>query len=168
MGIVRTVCVFSLLLGLPALAEEAKRNSDDVRLEFEVGGGVTSRTDLSPTLSGRLGVDLWGWFTPSIRLISVGPWTPATSAWAIQGELRAHTRGFFQITGGIGFGLATANVARDAQVFDADLTRAAQPWLTGDVGARLVFGPLFVGASVGGAPFQQRWLFSANVGLIAF
>lgn len=162
------------LLGLfvvssSALAhEQVKRSVDDPKLEVEVSGGVTSRTDVTPTVSARLGVDLWNWFTPSVRLVSVAPWAGSQSAWAVQGELRAHTRGTFQLTGGLGFGLATANVVRTGSGLDADLTRPALPWLTGDVGARVRLGPLFLGVSVGGAPLQQQWLASLNLGFVAF
>lgn len=163
--------LLSLGLVTSAFADpaEVKKTTDDPKLEVEVTGGVTSRSDLTPTVSARLGVDFWNWFTPSVRLVSVAPWSGSQSAWAIQAELRGHTRGsLLQLTGGIGFGLATANVVRAPTGVDADLSRPAQPWLTGDVGARVLLGPLFLGVSVGGAPLQQQWLASLNLGFVAF
>jgi hypothetical protein len=157
------------LLSTPVLAHErVERPADGPKLEVEVSGGVTSRTDLTPTVSARLGVDVWNWFTPSVRLLSVAPWAGSQSAWAIQAELRAHSKGTFQLTGGVGLGLATANVVRTGSGLDAELTRPALPWLTGDVGARVLLGPIFVGVSVGGAPLQQQWLASLNLGFVAF
>lgn len=146
-----------------------QRSSDTAKLEVEVGAGATSRDAISPTVSARVGVDLWNWFTPSVRLVSVTPWAGPESAWAIQGELRAHTRGrVLQLTGGVGLGLATANVVRSSSGLDANLTRPALPWLTGDVGVRALLGPFFLGVSVGGAPLQQQWLASLNLGFVAF
>ena len=138
-------------------------------LELELAGGASAQNDLTPTVSGRIGVDLWNWLTPSVRVLSIAPWAGPTSAWAIQGELRAHTKGtLLQLTGGVGLGLATASVDRSASGVDATVSRAAQPWLTGDLGARLLLGPFFVGASVGVAPLQRQWLGSLNLGVIAF
>jgi hypothetical protein len=92
-----------------------------------------------------------------------------SGAWAIQAELRGHTKGsLLQLTGGLGLALATANMVRSDAGLDASLARPAQPWLTGDLGARLLLGPFFIGVSVGGAPLQQQWLGSLNLGVIAF
>lgn len=162
-----------LLLCLPALAlanpAEVKEAASGPKLELEVTAGAASRNDLAPTVSARVGLDLWNWFTPSVRVFSVAPWAGPESAWAIQGELRAHTRGtLFQLTGGLGLGLATATVVRGSTGLEAGLTRSAQPWLTGDLGVRALLGPFFIGLSVGGAPFQQQWLGSLNLGVIAF
>lgn len=163
--------LFAAVLSLPAFAEEeaVRRSPDDPKLELEIAGGASAQNDLTPTVSGRIGVDLWNWLTPSVRVLSVAPWAGPTSAWAIQGELRAHTQGaLLQLTGGVGLGLATASVDRSSSGVDATVARAAQPWLTGDVGARVLLGPFFLGASVGVAPIQRQWLGSLNVGLIAF
>ena len=143
-----TLLSLGLVTSVLAAPAEVKKTTDDPKLEVEVSGGVTSRSDLTPTVSARLGVDLWNWFTPSVRLVSVAPWSGSQSAWAIQAELRGHTRGsLLQLTGGIGFGLATANVVRAPTGVDADLSRPAQPWLTGDLGGRVLLGPLFLGVS---------------------
>ncbi len=96
-------------------------------------------------------------------------WAGSQSAWAIEAELRGHTKGaLLQLTGGLGLGLATANVVRSDAGLDASLARPAQPLLTGDLGARVLLGPFFIGVSVGAAPLQQQWLGSLNLGVIAF
>lgn len=160
------------LLALPAFAHQPPPPpppADGPKLELEVSAGAVSRTDLSPTVSARLGVDVWNWFTPSVRVFSVAPWEGPSSAWAIQAEARAHTKGsLLQLTGGIGIGLATANVQRSGVTLEGELTRAAVPWITGDIGLRLLLGPFFVGLSVGGAPLQQQLLGSLNLGVVAF
>ncbi|MDP1920316.1 MAG: hypothetical protein Q8L14_28990 [Myxococcales bacterium] len=149
--------------------EQVAPSTDQPKLELEVSAGATARTELTPTVSARIGVDFWNWFTPSIRVLSVAPWAGSQSAWAIQAELRGHTKGsLLQLTGGLGLGLATANVLRSDAGLDASLARPAQPWLTGDIGARLLLGPFFIGVSVGGAPLQRQWLGSLNLGVIAF
>lgn len=149
--------------------EQVKPSPDDPKLELEVTAGATARTELTPTVSARIGVDFWNWFTPSVRVLSVAPWSGSQSAWAIQAELRGHTKGsLLQLTGGLGLGLATANVVRSDAGLDASLARPAQPWLTGDLGARVLLGPIFIGVSIGGAPLQQQWLGSLNLGVIAF
>ncbi|MBL8918972.1 MAG: hypothetical protein JNJ54_08955 [Myxococcaceae bacterium] len=164
-----TLVVPLLLASATLAAPEVKKDGGDAKLELEVGAGATSRDAISPTVSARVGVDLWNWFTPSVRLVSVAPWAGPESAWAIQGELRAHTRGrVLQLTGGVGLGLATANVVRSSSGLDANLTRPALPWLTGDLGLRALLGPFFVGVAVGGAPLQQQWLASLNLGFVAF
>lgn len=171
MNALRLAVVVPLTLARLALAEPAqvKKSADDPKLEVEVSGGVTSRDDVSPTVSARLGVDFWNWFTPSVRVVSVSPWAGTQSAWAIQGELRGHTKGtLLQLTGGLGIGIATANVSRSTSGLGAELTRPAQPWLTGDIGVRALLGPVFLGVSVGGAPLQQQWLASLNLGFVAF
>lgn len=170
MNRLRLIPVIALLAPLMGLAEPAvKQSSDTAKLEVEVSAGATSRDAISPTVAARVGVDLWNWFTPSVRLVSVTPWAGPESAWAIQGELRAHTRGrVLQLTGGVGLGLATANVVRSTGGLDAALARPAQPWLTGDVGVRALLGPFFIGVSAGGAPLQRQWLASLNLGFVAF
>lgn len=165
------LAIVAAVLSCPAFAEEEAvcRSPDDPKLELEVAGGASAQNDLTPTVSGRIGVDLWNWLTPSVRVLSIAPWAGPSSAWAIQGELRAHTKGtLLQLTGGVGLGLATASVERSASGIDATVARAAQPWLTGDLGARVLLGPFFVGASIGGAPLQRQWLGSLNLGVIAF
>lgn len=165
----RLVTLGVMLFGASAFAEEERASSapSSPKLELEVSAGATPRLELTPTVSGRVGVDLWNWFTPSVRVLSVAPWSGSSSAWAIQGELRAHTSGtLLQLTGGVGLGLATASIDRGSTELDATVQKA-QPWLTGDVGARVLLGPFFLGASLGYAPVQGQWLGALSLGLIA-
>jgi len=170
MTVPRLMLCGAMLSAVVSFAEEGPpRDSHSPKLELEISAGATTRLQLSPAVSGRVGVDLWNWFTPSVRVVSVAPWAGSNSAWAIQGELRAHTGGtFVQLTGGVGLGLATATIDREGSELDATVQKAAQPWLTGDVGGRVLLGPVFLGASLGYAPVQRQWLGSVQLGVIAF
>lgn len=140
----------------------------DPRLELEVGAGASSLAHPTPTFAGRIGVDLLDWFTPSLQVMSATPLSGAAAGFGIIAELRAHTRGRFQLTGGVGMGLATASFTSPSSgLVDAQLNRVS-PYLFADLGVRVTFGPFWVGASVGGAPLAQQWLALLTVGFAAF
>jgi hypothetical protein len=158
------------LLALPAFAGP--------QLEVEVGAGASGLSLIAPTFTGRVGVDLMGWFTPSLRVMSLTPLSGDTVGWSALAELRAHTPGVFQLTGGVGLGLATASFTRQASgavstqvstlATSTLSTNTIAPYLFADLGVRVKLGPVFVGASVGGAPFANQYLALLSVGFAAF
>ncbi len=159
MKTLRLLCALSLALAVPALAGP--------KLELEVGAGGSGTKAAAATLTGRIGVDLLDWFTPSVRVVTLTPLGGAPTALAVLGEVRAHTSGKLQLTAGVGVGVATATFVPGATGVDATVARAT-PWLQGDVGLRVVLGPFFVGLGVGGAPAAQRWMATLSVGVAAF
>ena len=141
------------------------------RLEMEAGGGVFGHGDSSPTFTGRLGVDFWNHLTPSVRLMTLSPLDAGRSAWAILGELRAHSSGRFQVNAGLSLGLGTATFGGGSnnQPLNANVYGVA-PYFLGDVGLRLMLGRFWVGLNVGGSPMpdHQYWLGTLSVGFAAF
>jgi hypothetical protein len=128
-------------------------------LELEVSGGAHGwmRPD-GATFGGRVGLDLFDWFTPGVRAMTLDK-----EAWALLGDLRAHTPlRLFQLNGGVGIGFALAKMdpAVDAQ--------RISPYLIGDIGVRLNFWRMWVGFNVGGSPFDQRWLGMLSLGIAPF
>lgn len=137
------------------------------KLELEVGGGAFDVSSPQPTFTGRVGADLLGFFTPSLRVTSLTPLGGERSAWLVLGELRLHTPGTLQLTGGLGLGFATADVPR-ASVLDTSVTRSGAPWLQADLGLRVVLGRFFVGAAVTSAPLERHWMGTLNLGVALF
>jgi len=141
------------------------------QLEMEAGGGIFGHADSSPTFTGRVGVDFWNHLTPSVRLITLSPLDSGRSAWAVLGELRAHTNGRWQVNAGLSLGLGTATFATgtDHSPLAANLY-SASPYVMGDVGLRLMLGHFWVGVNVGGSPMpdNQYWLGTLSVGFRMF
>lgn len=145
------------------------------RLELEVGGGATALPAVSPAVQARVGLDLFDVLTPSLKVVSRSPWSPAESTVGAYFELRAHTRGVVQLTGGVAAGLFSATVATagtpvvgaDGVVTVSQPTRLRDDYLA-DLGLRVKLGPAFVGASVGVAPAQQQVFGTLTLGLALF
>jgi hypothetical protein len=150
----------ALVAAAPALASP--------KLELEVGAGAAGLAEVSPTFTGRVGVDLMGWFTPSLRVMSLTPLSGDAMGWSVLAELRAHSPGRFQVTGGVGMGVATAGFTRSATgAVDLQLSRVS-PYLFADLGVRVMLGPVFIGASIGGAPFAGQYLGLVTLGVAVF
>ena len=148
------------LLAAPAWA--------DPKLEVELGAGASGLAAPTPTLMGRIGVDLLDWFTPSLRVMSVTPLSGQSMGWSVLGEFRAHTSGRVQFMGGLGMGLATASfTTRPTGGVDASLN-SVSPYLYADLGLRVFLGPCWIGLSAGGAPLARQWLGLLTVGFSAF
>ncbi len=141
----------------------------DPRLELEVAGGASAGClcRVSPALSARLGVDFANWITPSIRMMTFALPGSDDHVWAVLGELRAHTRGRFQLNAGagIGFGAATFNAGDEG--LEAQFFRV-KPYVNLDVGARLMFGRWWIGANVGGMPGNRVYTAMLSVGVSPF
>jgi hypothetical protein len=144
-------------------------------LELEVGAGASGLPDKVPptaaSFSGRVGLDLWDFLTPSIRFVTATPLTNplppygSTAGWRVLGEVRLHTSGVFQLTGGLAFGVASASMLWTA----ANTGQDVGAYLSADIGVRLKFGPFFVGVGVGGSPWvSPHWETLANVGVSLF
>jgi len=151
----RLMVLLGALSASPALATP--------RLELEVGAGAWALKAFTPNLSGRVGLDLFGWFTPSLRVMTLNALGSDPTALSILAEARAHSKGIFQVTGGVAVGFATATVSPDG----SSVARAA-PALLGDLGVRVMLGPVFIGAGVGGNPLALTWQAMVNVGVVAF
>lgn len=145
------------------------------RLELELGGGTTAWPTTSPLLQARVGLDLFDVLTPSLKVVSRTPWSPADATVGAYFELRAHTRGVVQLTGGVAAGLFSATVSTPGApvvgegglVTVSPPTRLRDDYLA-DLGLRVKLGPAFVGASVGVAPVQQHVFGTLTVGLALF
>jgi hypothetical protein len=160
MSSLRLVALAALLSSAPALAGP--------RLELEVGGGVFDVSAPAPTFTGRLGVDVLGFFTPSLRVTTLTPFSASASSWLLLAELRLHTPGMVQLTGGVAAGFATADVRHPSSApLEATVARNA-PWLQADLGLRVVVSRFWVGAAVTYAPFAQQWLGTLNLGVAFF
>jgi hypothetical protein len=145
--------------------ERIERPVRQIAPEMEVGAGVTSREDLLTTIQLRAGFDLFELVTPSVRFFTAAPWSSlALSIWAVQADVRVHSRGAIQAVGGLSFGVASASLGAPLGSTAPFVGRPPAPWLTGDVGGRLRLGSLFLGLSVGMAFLQPRFLGSLTVG----
>lgn len=151
----RLLVLLAALAASPALAGP--------RLELEVGAGAWALKAFTPNVTGRVGLDLFGWFTPSLRVLTLNALGSNPTALSILAEGRAHTKGLFQVTGGVAVGFATATVSPDG----SSVARAA-PALLGDLGVRVMLGPVWLGAGVGGNPLALTWQALLNVGVVAF
>jgi len=162
MTTLRRLAVAALLTAVPALAGP--------RLELEVGGGAFDVSAPRPTFTGRVGVDVLGFLTPSLRLSSLAPLSASASSWLVLAELRLHTPGMVQLTGGVAFGFATADVHHPAQApLETSVTSQGAAWLQGDLGLRVVVANrLWVGAGVTYAPLASQWMGTLNLGVALF
>lgn len=151
----RVAVLSAVLFAVPALAAPT--------LELEVGGGAFDIHAPQPTFTGRVGVDLLGFITPSLRVTSLTPLSGSASAWLMLGEVRLHTPGTVQLTGGVAVGFATADVTYAAPL-DTSVTRLS-PWLQADLGLRVMLGRFWVGAAVTSAPLQSQWMGTLNLGV---
>jgi hypothetical protein len=146
-----------LLTSAPCLA---------AKLELEVGAGATSaRAFDAPSLTGRIGLDFFDHLTPSLRALALTPVGRSDlSAWALLGEVRAHTSGRFQLNAGLGVGVGSARFAPGPGTgVSARLDRVA-PYLMGDVGARLCLWKFWVGLNVGGSPSSPGLMATLSLG----
>jgi hypothetical protein len=144
---------------VPLLVLVSSAASATPSLELEVSGGAQGsvRTG-NASFGGRVGVDLFDWFTPGVRALTLDK-----ESWAVLGDLRAHTpRRLFQLNGGIGVGLALARVEPAV-----DMQRVA-PYLIADIGVRLNVWRMWIGLNVGGSPFDARWLGMLSIGIAPF
>lgn len=155
MNPMRVAVLAAVLSAVPALAAPT--------LELEVGGGAFDVRAPQPTFTGRVGVDLLGFVTPSLRVTSLTPLSGASSAWLMLGEVRLHTPGPVQLTGGVAVGFATADVTHAAPL-DTSVSRLS-PWLQADLGLRVVLGRFWIGAAVTSAPLQSQWMGTLNLGV---
>ncbi len=144
------------------------------RLELELGGGATAWPAVSPTVQARVGLDLFDLLTPSVKVVSRTPWSTDRATLGVYFELRAHTRGVVQLTGGVAAGLLSSTVTAGTPTIGADgvvtattPTRLRDDYLA-DVGLRVKLGPVFVGAAIGVAPVQQQVFGTLTVGLALF
>jgi len=155
---IRTLALLALLSSSVAVAGP--------HLELEVGAGASGLSTAAATFSGRVGLDLFEFFTPSVRMLVATPLSLDPAGWAFLGELRLHTPGVFQLTGGVAFGLSSAGMAFRAAT--TSLTALA-PYLTADIGVRLKLGPVLIGIGVGGNPWvSPQWVALANIGVSLF
>lgn len=158
--------VAAFVLAFPFAARAAK-------LEIEVGTmhtlAVTPRS-----LTARIGLDVLGHLTPSVRALAQSPTCCGPQTWALLGELRTHTGGWLQLTGGLGVGVGTAYLAdgpADTTTATVSVQRKRSTYLIGDLGLRMMLRDFWVGAgvarstawdgyratlSVGWAPLQTR------------
>jgi hypothetical protein len=135
-------------------------------LELEVGAGAHGwTTDPSPTLSGRVGLDLFDWFTPGVRAMSLTNFRQDDRAWALLADFRVHTAPrLFELNAGIDLGFALAHVNGPTQV-TAD---TVNPYVIGDVGVRLNLWRMWIGLNVGATPIGPTWLGMLSVGIAPF
>lgn len=148
------------LIAIPALARPS--------LELEVGAGANGNfRALSPSFSARAGLDFFNLLTPSVKVMTLNSLGSPNAAWALLGELRAHTRGRLQLTGGIAVGFGTAVFSSHPEGITPSVA-TLKPWVTADVGARVLLGPFFVGFNLGGTPFNPGWTAMLTVGFKLF
>ncbi len=137
-------------------------------LELEVGAGAYGWGTPAPAFTTRVGVDLFDWFTPSIRLTTASPWLGHSSSWAVLAELRAHSRGRVQVNGGLSFGMANLAFAAPVPHVVATSVNPVHPYVLGDVGVRVRLGHGWIGFNIGGSPFAPAWMAMLNAGLVLF
>ena len=97
-------------------------------VEFEISPGYAKSMDVdasTPLLRGRVGVDL-GWLTPSVVGMAALFEDPQVAfqsveggvrAWAIAGDVRAHTSGPHQLSAGVGVGWGQLLVLQEQRPF---------------------------------------------------
>jgi hypothetical protein len=141
----------------------------DPRLELEVGGGVSANCvcTLHPALTVRAGVDLADHFTPSLRMTTFALPGTDNHLWSVLAEFRAHTSGRFQVNGGVGVGLGKASFDANLDGLNANFFRVS-PYVNVDGGVRLMLGRWWIGANVGGMPWQKVVSATLSVGVSPF
>ena len=131
--------VAAVVLACPFAARAAK-------LELEVGTAQTLGAG-QRFLTARIGVDVFGHLTPSVRVLAQTPACCERQTWALLGELRAHTGGWLQLTAGLGLGVGTASSVLGPE---AGASMRVQPlrstYMTGDAGVRLMLHRFWIGA----------------------
>jgi hypothetical protein len=132
--------VAAIVLACPLAARAAK-------LEVEVGT-VHTLAAAPRSLTARIGLDLFGHLTPSVRALAQSPTCCGREPWALLGELRAHTGGWLQLTAGLGVGVGTAYLGDGPA--DAATVRVQRMRSTymGDLGLRIMLHDFWVGAGV--------------------
>ena len=147
--------IAAIVLACPFTARAAK-------LELEVGAGHAL---VAPAKSwtARIGLDLFGHLTPSVRVMTQSPICCDTQTWAVLGELRAHTLGTVQLTAGLGLGVGTATVVRapDATVH---FQRVPTRYAMGDLGLRFMLGDFWIGAGVARSTAWDGYLGTLSLG----
>ena len=154
---IRWLVPLLLLTSAPALA---------AKLELELGAGATSaRAFETPSVTGRIGLDFFDHLTPSLRALALTPVGRGDlTAWALLGEMRAHTSGRFQLNVGLGVGVGSALFGPGpGSSVNARFDRVA-PYLMGDVGARLCISKIWVGLNVGGSPSSPGLMGTLSLG----
>ena len=146
----------AIALAWPFAAHAAK-------LELEVGRTHAIAADAN-SWTARVGLDLFGHLTPSVRAIAETPGCCARQTWALLGELRAHTRGIVQLTAGLGLGMGTADVVRNNESTTVQLDRGSSIYAMGDLGVRLVLCEFWVGAGVGRSTSWDGYLATISMG----
>ena len=133
--------VTAMVLAFPLAAGAAK-------LELEIG----SMHVVAPqprALTARIGLDVLGHLTPSVRALTQSGTCCGRETWALLGELRAHTGGWLQLTAGLGLGVGTAYLAeRSPDAASVRVQRAPSQYMMGDLGLRVMFRDFWVGAGV--------------------
>jgi hypothetical protein len=131
----------AVVLACPFAARAAK-------LELEIG--TTHVLAAAPrALTARIGLDVLGHLTPSVRALAQSPTCCGRETWAMLGELRAHTGGWLQLTAGLGVGIGTAYLTDGPpDVGTASVQRIQSKYMMGDLGLRLMFRDFWVGAGV--------------------
>lgn len=160
-----------LLVGLTAASATA-----GPRLELELGGSAAALPAPAPLLQARVGLDVFNVLTPSLKVVSRSPWSPREANLGVYFELRAHTRGVVQLTGGVAAGLfaTTLSSAGGAGGGDVEGGLSATPPVRlrddylADLGLRVMLGRVWLGASVGVAPLQQQVFGTVTLGVALF
>ncbi len=147
-----------------AVLSSSQVASASPRLELEVGGGPVLQADFAPSLSARVGVDFAQHFTPSLKVLTLSAPGSERMNWATLGEFRAHTSGIFQVSGALGLGFGTAVIDTRTQGVDAQFFKVA-PYISADLGARVMFGRFWVGMTVGGMPLEHLWMATLSIGV---
>lgn len=145
----------------------AKASAAELELELGAGAGATG-IDPNGALTGRIGIDLAEHFTPSLRGVALGQPASGLDLWALLAELRAHTSGRLQLTGGVAFGVGSLLVGPGpGDSVSANLHRT-MPYILGDIGLRLMLSNFWLGASVGGSPTRPGYLGTLYLGWAPF
>ena len=139
-------------------------------LEVEAAGGILGRDSvqsIAPTFAGRVGLDLFDRVTVSMRGMSLSPITAPTQVWGFLADAHVHTRGHFQVNGGLGVGFALAAFSSGDKALDVSLS-GVRPFLLADVGVRLALGHFFIGLNAGGWPWTPMWMGTLSFGVRFF
>lgn len=154
--------LFALLFSTQALAVPA--------LELEVNGGTFGHDFVSaptPTLGARVGLDIADLVTVSVRGATLCKFDQPRQELGLLADVRLHSRGRFQLSGGLGLGLAIATFDSSGGSLDAGFA-TVRPFPLVDLGVRLNLWRFFVGVNVGGWPFTPTWFGTASVGFQFF
>jgi hypothetical protein len=136
-----------------------------------VNGGVLGHDFVSapgPTLGARVGLDLFDLVTLSVRGMSLSRFDQPRQEIGLLADVHVHSRGRFQVNGGLGLGLAIASVEQAGGGLDVSYS-TVRPFPLLDVGVRLNIWKFFVGLNVGGWPFGvPTYTGTASVGISLF